>query len=115
SVVAGAADDTALAVDIDPDHATVLHELHARSAAAVQFRAEIIGAAHERQDFALELRERHRPALLRVLESTVGIAGVRIRKRWCAAYAGHNGGDEEKDTAHGQIRDSLGPLSIMQH
>ena len=52
-------------VDVDPDDAAVLHELQAIGA-AVDLRAEIIGAAHERHDPALDLRKRHRAALLRV-------------------------------------------------
>src|SRR4051794_25288631 len=66
-----AADDAAgLAVDVDPDYAAVLHELETIGA-AVEFRSEIVGAAHERHHPALELRQRHRAALAHVLESPV--------------------------------------------
>ena len=56
-VFARAADDPALAVDVDPDDAAVLDELEAISI-AIEFRSEIIGSAHHWHDAAFELRKR---------------------------------------------------------
>src|SRR5206468_6835323 len=58
SLVARAPDDASLAVDVDPDHAAVLNELEA-CRVAVELRAEVIGAAHERNHPALQLRKGH--------------------------------------------------------
>src|SRR4051812_8590928 len=72
-------DPAGLGVDVDPDHPAVLHELHPVGS-AVEFRPEIIGAAHERHDLALDLRQRQRAALLGLAERPVGVAR-RIGKR----------------------------------
>src|SRR6476469_9868830 len=61
STVVRAADDSALAINVDPDHAAVLHEFEAVGV-AVQLGAEIVGAAHHRHDAALKLGKRHRAA-----------------------------------------------------
>src|SRR5437764_11711890 len=85
-LVARAADDPALAVDVDPDHPAILDELEP-SAVAVELWPEIVGAAHERQNPPLELRERHRAALTHALERPIRLAR-RIRQRRSAAEAG---------------------------
>src|SRR5437588_4317409 len=85
-LVARAADDPALAVDIDPDHLAVLDELEPRRV-AVEFGPEVIGAAHEGHDAPLEFGQRHRAALLHSLEGAVRIAW-RSGQRGSAGEAG---------------------------
>src|SRR5438067_12892074 len=98
SLVARAPDDTSLAVDVDPDHAAVLNELEARRV-AVELRPEIVGAAHERNHPALQLRKGHRTTLTHSLERPICIArGIGQR-----GYAGQRGGDygRKKGTEQG--------------
>ena len=83
-VGAGAADDAAAAVDVNPDHAAVAHELHP-SDAAVQFRTQIVGAAHVRDNALFQL--------------------------WKEQRALRRGGSNE----YGSLRDSYEAASITAH
>ena len=45
-------------IDIDPDDPAIVHELHAEVLSA-KLGAEIVGAAHPRQDALFDLGKRH--------------------------------------------------------
>jgi hypothetical protein len=99
SLRARTADDaSALGIDVDPNHSAVLNEFEAVGA-AIEFRPEIVGTTHERQNPALELRKRHRTPLARRLEGPLRFAR-RVGQRGGAGQAGRNRGGEEEGTEH---------------
>ena len=82
-------------LDVDPDDPAPAHELQAVST-AIEFRPEIVGAAHERHDSALNHRQRHGAALAGRFERTVLIARTLGR----GGAGGGNGRKEEDDGTH---------------
>ena len=79
-MISGTADDAALAVDVDPDHAAILDELETVRI-PIEFRSEIVCTAHGGQHAPLELGQGHRSALLHILEGSLRIArGIGERR-----------------------------------
>src|SRR5258708_5672835 len=99
SLVARAADDAPLAVDVDPDDAAVLNELEARRV-AVELRPEVVGAAHERNHPALQLRKGHRTALTHPLERPICIARGIGQRGYAGQRSGDHGREEGSEQGH---------------